>query len=167
MAFQAVGWGLASGLAYLITHAGLTRDYFSAHRTAKTSLELLAPALAVSAGIGFLFVGLGSALSLWRYSRRLHAPLSEIDGLLRRLGSGQVPAPAPPGRRQGPADEAAALLEPLRGRVEEIRRITKGIQKSVLELNYRAGSGGDLRGIAGQLDALARELGEAVGWFEG
>jgi hypothetical protein len=165
--FQAAGWALAAGLAYLIARPEIARGYFSAHQSVSSALALLLPALAVSAGAGFLVVGVGSALGVWRYSRRLREPLRQVDGLLRQLAAGQIPTPGPPARRPRPADEAAALLAPLRDHVLELQRITKALEKLVLELNYRAGSGGDLRGLAGQLDVLVRELSESVGWFEG
>jgi outer membrane biogenesis lipoprotein LolB len=56
--------------------------------------------------------------------------------------------------------------------VEELRRISREIQKASLELNYRsAGTTAvtlkDLRVLADRIDALSKELTGASGWFEG
>jgi hypothetical protein len=171
LVFQAVGWGLAAGIAYLVASPRLAKDYFSAHHTVKATWELLVPALAAGAGIGFLVVGAGSALSVWRYSRRLRAPLADVDAVLRGLAAGRVPPP-PPVPHRGTADEAAALLAPLGARLQELHRLSKGLQKATLELNYRAGGTRevtlkDLRGVAAQIDALSRDIAETLRWFEG
>ncbi len=172
LVFQALGWGCAAGLAYLILSPELAKDYFSAHRTVKATWQLVVPALAVSAGVGFLVVGIGSALSVWRYSRRLLEPLRRIDQLLRGLAEGRIPRPGPADKASGAEPEVAAVLEPLQAHVEEIRRISREIQKVSLELNYRsAGTTAvtlkDLRVLADRIDALSKELTRASGWFEG
>jgi len=171
LVFQAVVLGGAAALAYLILSPELAKDYFSAHNTVKATWQLVVPALVVSAGAGFLVVGLGSALILRSHSRRALEPLRQIDGLIRELASGRIPRPAE-AKRPGVADEAAAALEPLRARVQELQRIARDVQKISLELNYRsAGSAEvtlkDLRALAGQLDAITKDLSRASGWFEG
>jgi methyl-accepting chemotaxis protein len=171
LVFQAVGWGGAAALAYLILSPALAKDYFSAHNTVKATWQLVVPALAVSAGAGFLVVGIGSALSLRSHSRRLLEPLRQIDGVIQELASGRIPRPGE-AKRPGAAEEAAATLEPLRARVQELQRIARDMQKISLELNYRsAGSAEvtlkDLRALASQLDASTKDLVRASGWFEG
>jgi hypothetical protein len=170
--FQAIGWGCAAGLAYLILSPELAKDYFSAHRTVKATWKLVVPALAVSAGAGFLVVGAGSALSVWSHTRRILEPLRRIDGLLRGLAAGRIPRPNPATGAPGAADEVAAALEPLRARVQEVQRISRDLQKITLEFNYRsAGTEAvtlkDLRGLANRLDALSKDLAHTSGWFEG
>lgn len=172
LVFQAAGWALAAGLAYLIAAPEMARDYYSAHETVKTTWKLLVPALAIAAAAGFLFVGLGSGIAVWRYSRRLHRPLQDLDGVLRRLAAGQISAPdAVPPQSPGAASEAAALLTPLRERVLKLQQLSKDLQKTVLTLDYKA-SGAveltlkDLREIAGQLDAIAKDLDVSIRWFE-
>jgi hypothetical protein len=170
--FQAIGWACAAGLAYLILSPELAKDYFSAHRTVKATWSLVVPALAVSAGAGFLVVGAGSALSVWSHSRRLLEPLQRIDGLLRGLAEGRIPRPDPAAKAPAADAEAAATLEPLRVRVQDIRRISRDLQKISLEFNYKsAGSEAvtlkDLRGLANRLDAISKDLARASGWFEG
>ena len=172
LVFQAVGWGCAAGLAYLILSPELAKNYFSAHRTVKATWQLVVPSLAVSAGVGFLVVGIGSALSVWSYSRRLLEPLRRIDGLLRGLAEGRLPRPVPAEKNPGAEHEVATVLGPLLARVENIQRISREIQKVSLELNYRsAGTTAvtlkDLRALAEKLDALSREFARTSGWFEG
>jgi len=172
LVFQAVGWGCAAGLAYLILSPALAKDYFSAHRTVKATWQLVVPALAVSAGVGFLVVGIGSALSLQSHSRRLLEPLRRIASLLGGLSEGRIPRLDPADKTPGPEREVAAVLEPLRTRVEDIQRISRDIQKISLELNYRSAGTTevtlkDLRALADKFDALSKDLTRASGWFEG
>jgi len=172
LVFQAIGWGCAAGLAYLILSPELAKDYFSAHRTVKATWQLVVPALAVSAGVGFFVVGLGSALSVWSHSRRLLEPLRRIVALLGGLAAGRIPRPAPADATRGPEHEVAAALGPLRAHVEDIQRISREIQKVSLELNYRSAgttevTPKDLRALADRVDGLAKELTRASGWFEG
>jgi len=172
LVFQGIGWGCAAGLAYLILSPELAKDYFSAHRTVKATWQLVVPALAVSAGVGFLVVGLGSALSVWSFSRRLLEPLRRIDGLLRGLAEGRLPRPGPADKTPGAEHEVAAVLAPLRARVEDFQRISREIQKISLELNYRSAGTSevtikDLRALAEKVDALSKELARTSGWFEG
>ena len=101
LVFQGIGWGCAAGLAYLILAPELAKDYFSAHRTIKATWQLVVPALAVSAVIGFVVVGIGSALSVWSHSRRLLEPLRRIDGLLVGLAAGRIPRAGPAGKTPG------------------------------------------------------------------
>jgi hypothetical protein len=172
LVFQGLGWGCAAGLAYLVLSPELAKDYFSAHRTVKATWQLVVPALAVSAGVGFLVVGIGSALSIWSYSRRLLEPLRRIDGLLRGLAEGRIPRSGPADKTAGAEHEVAAVLEPLLAHVEEVRRISRDLQKVALELNYRSAGTTevtlkDLRALADKVDALSKELTRASGWFEG
>jgi hypothetical protein len=172
LVFQAIGWGCAAGLAYLIVSPELAKDYFSAHRTVKAAWRLIVPALAVSAGAGFVLVGAGTAWSLWSHSRRILEPLRRIDGLLRGLAAGRVPRPDPAAKSPGAEEEVAAVLEPLRARTQDLQRISRDLQKVSLDLNYRAAGTTevtlrDLRGIATQLDALTKDLARTSGWFEG
>ena len=172
LVFQGIGWGCAAGLAYLILTPELAKDYFSAHRTVKATWQLVVPALAVSAGVGFLVVGIGSALSVWSFSRRLLEPLRRIDGLLRGLAEGRLPRPGPAGKNPGAEHEVAAVLAPLRARVADFQRISREIQKISLELNYRSAGTSevtikDLRALAEKVDALSKELTRTSGWFEG
>jgi len=172
LVFQAIGWACAAGLAYLILNPELAKDYFSAHRTVKATWQLVVPALATSAGVGFLVVGIGSALSVWSHSRRLLAPLRQIDGLIRGLAEGRIPRPGPADKTPGLEHEIADILAPLRSHAEEIQRISREIQKASLELNYRSAGTTevtlkDLRALAEKVDALSRELARASGWFEG
>ena len=171
-AFQAVVWGLAAALAYLIADPELAKDYLSAHQTVKQTRRLLVPALATAAAAGLAVTIAGTALALRGFSRRLREPVAQLDGVLRSLAEGRIPAPATGPRRAGPAEEAAAVLAPLRARVKELQRVSRELQKSTLELSYRAGGTAeltlkDLRSLAGQLDASSKELAEAVRWFEG
>jgi len=172
LVFQAVGWGCAAGLAYLILSPELAKDYFSAHRTVKATWQLVVPALAVSAGVGFLVVGIGSALSVWSHSRRLLEPLRRIDGLLGGLAEGRIPRPGPADKSGGAEREFAAALDPLRAHVEDIQRISRELKKISLELNYRSAGTTevtlkDLRVLAEKFDALSQELTRTSGWFEG
>lgn len=170
--FQALGWILAAGIAYLISDVEMARDFYSAHQTVKVTWKLLVPALAVSAGIGFLVVGIGTGISIWRYSRRLSQPVRDLEGILLGLSQGQFPAvPAVPPKRPGPADAAVEILQPLRARIQQVQHLSRDVQQSVLALNYRASGAEeltlkDLRVIAGQLDALTKDLYTAVKWFE-
>jgi len=172
LVFQAVGWGCAAGLAYLILSPELAKDYFSAHRTVKATWQLVVPGLAIAAGVGFLVVGLGSALSVWSHTRRLIAPLRQLDALLGGLAEGRIPRPGPAAGVPGTEHEVALALAPLRAHVEDLQRLSREIQKVSLELNYRsAGTTGvtlkDLRALADKFDALSKELTRASDWFEG
>lgn len=172
LVFQGLGWGCAAGLAYLILAPELAKDYFSAHRTVKETWQLVVPALGISAGVGFLVVGIGSALSVWSYSRRLLEPLRQIDGLLGRLAEGRIPRPGTDGKTPDTEHAVALALDPLRAHVEEIQRIAREIQKISLELNYRsAGTTAvtlkDLSALADKFDALSKEFTRTSGWFEG
>jgi hypothetical protein len=170
LVFQAVGWGCAAGLAYLVLAPELAKDYFSAHRTVKATWQLVVPALATGAGAGFLLVGVGSALSVRSHSRRLLEPLRRLDALLRGLGAGRLPRPEP-AKGAVAEQQVAAALEPLRGRVADIQRISRELQKISLELNYRSAGTAevslkDLRALSDKFDALSKELGRASAWFE-
>lgn len=172
LVFQAVGWGGAAGLAYLILSPELAKDYFSAHRTVKATWQLLVPGLAISAGIGFLIVGVGSALSVWSHTRRLLEPLRRIDALFGGLAEGRIPRLGPADKTPGAEHEIAGVLAPLRSHAEDIQRISREIQKISLELNYRSAGTTevtlkDLRALADRFDALSKELTRASGWFEG
>jgi len=163
--FQALCWAAAAALAWLIISPGLAKDYFSAHSTVKAASRLLVPGLAIAAGVGFLVAGVGSALSVWSYSRRLLASLQPVDDLLRSLGAGTVPAAGP-----GAAGEAAAALEPLRAHVLELKQHVLELQKVSRDLNFRSSGGAevtlkDLRALAAQLDALSKALSRSAGWF--
>jgi hypothetical protein len=171
LVFQAVGWGCAAGLAYLILSPELAKDYFSAHRTVKATWQLVVPALAIAAGVGFFVVGLGSALSVWSHSRRLLEPLRRIDALLGALAGGRVPRSGPPAKDAALEHEVAATLAPLRSHIDDLQRISREIQKVSLELNYRSAGTTevtlkDLRALAGKVDGLAKELTAASAWFE-
>ena len=131
LVFQAVGWGCAAGLAYLILSPALAKDYFSAHRTVKATWQLVVPALAISAGVGFLVVGIGSALSVWSHSRRLLEPLRRIDALLGGLAAGRIPRPGPAAETPGAEHEVAVALDPLRAKVEELQRIAAGNPENI------------------------------------
>lgn len=172
LVFQGIGWAGAAGLAYLIMSPELAKDYFSAHHTVKATWQLVAPALAAAAGVGFLVVGAGSALSVWSHSRQLLEPLRQIDRLLGGLAEGRIPRPGPAGTSPSAEHEVAVALEPLRARVVDVQRISQEIQKITLELNYRsAGTAAvtlkDLRALAAKLDALSKDLTRASDWFEG
>ncbi len=172
LVFQAVGWGGAAGLAYLILSPELAKDYFSAHRTVKATWQLVVPGLAVAAGVGFLVVGVGTALSVWSHTRRLLEPLRRIGVLLGGLAAGRIPRPDPADKTPGLEHEIAGLLAPLRSHAEEIQRISRDIQKISLELNYRSAGTAeltlkDIRALADKFDALSKELTRASGWFEG
>ena len=172
LVFQAIGWGCAAGLAYLILSPSLAKDYFSAHRTVKATWQLVVPALAVSAGVGFLVVGVGSALSVWSHSRRLLEPLRRIDALLVGLAAGRMPRLAAADQPAGLEHEVATALDPLRDHVADVQRISREIQKISLEFNYRAAGTTavtlkDLRELADRLDAFSKELTRASTWFEG
>ena len=172
LVFQGIGWGCAAGLAYLILSPELAKDYFSAHRTVKATWQLVAPALAVSAGVGFLVVGIGTALSIWSYSRRLLEPVRRIDRLLQDLAGGRIPRPGPAEKPPDLEHEVAVVLAPLRSHAEDIQRISRDIQKITLELDYRSAGTTevtlkDLRALADKFDALSKDLTRAAGWFEG
>lgn len=172
LVFQALGWGCAAGLAYLILTPELAKDYFSAHRTVKATWQLVVPAIGISAGVGFFVVGVGSALSVWWYSRRLLEPLRRIDRLLSGLAEGRIPRPGPADKTRDTEFEVATVLGPLHAHVENLRRISLDIQKASLELNYRSAGTTevtlkDLRSLAGKVDALSKELTRASAWFEG
>ncbi|HWR97323.1 MAG TPA: hypothetical protein VN317_02795 [Candidatus Methanoperedens sp.] len=165
--FQALCWGGGAALAWLILSPELAKDYFSAHHTVKATSRLVVPGLAFSAGVGFLVAGVGSALSLWSYSRRLLASLRPVDEVIRALGAGRFPAP---GAGPAPVAAAATTLEPLRAHVLELQRHVGELQKVSLELNYRSAGTGevtlkDLRAIAAQLEALAKALSRSAVWF--
>jgi len=167
--FQALCWGGAAALAWLIVSPGLAKDYFSAHSTIKAASRLLVPGLAVAAGVGFLVAGAGSALSVWSYSRRLLASLHPVDDLLRSIGAGRIPV-AGPAAGPGAAGEAAAALEPLRAHVLELKQHVLELQKVSRDLNFRSSGGAevtlkDLRALAAQLDALSKALSRSAGWF--
>ena len=168
LAFQALCWGGAAVLAWLILSPELAKDYFSAHHTVRAVSNLVLPGLAVAAVAGFVVTGIGSALSLRSYSLRLQASLRPLDELIRSLGAGRIPGPgAGPGAAVA---EAAAALEPLRTHVEELQQLVRGLETVSLELNYRSAGTGevtlkDLRAIAVQLDALAKALARNAGWF--
>lgn len=170
LVFQAFCWGGAAALAWLILSPELAKDYFSAHHTVKAVSTLVVPGLAIAAVVGFVVAGIGSALSVWSYSRRLLASLRPLDDLIRSLGAGRIPTPAAgPGTRTA-AEEAAAALEPLRANVGELQRLVRDLEKVSLELNYRSAGTGevtlkDLRALAAQLDALAKALSRSAGWF--
>jgi hypothetical protein len=169
--FQALGFAGAAVLAYLMLAPELAKDYFSAHRTVKKTWQLVIPSLAVSAGAGFLLLGAGTALGLRSHSRRLLEPLRQIEGQLAALASGRIPRPRQ-AQRANAVDQVAATLAPLRLRVEELRRISRDLEKVSLELNFRAAGTGDLtrkdlRALTAQLDALTKDLSGTVGWFEG
>ncbi len=171
LVFQAIGWGCAAGIAYLILSPELAKDYFSAHRTVKATAQLVVPALAISAGIGFVVVGIGSALSVWSHSRRLLEPLRRIDALLAGLAEGRIPRAGQAEKTSGAEREAVVALEPLQAHVEDIRRISQEMQKISLELNYRSAGTAevtlkDLRALADKFDALAKDLTRASGWFK-
>lgn len=172
LVFQGIGWGCAAGLAYLILSPELAKDYFSAHHTVKATWQLVVPALATSAGVGFLVVGIGSALSVWSHSRRLLEPLRRIDELLVGLAAGRIPRPGPANKTRGAEHEFATTLAPLHDHLANIQRISREIQKISLELNYRSAGTSevtlkDLKILAGKFDALSKELTGASGWFEG
>jgi hypothetical protein len=167
LVFQALCWGGAAVLAYLILSPELAKDYFSAHHTVRAVSRLAVPGLAIAAGVGFLVAGAGTALSLRSHSRRLLASLRPVDELIRSLGAGRIPAPSGAGAAAG---EAAAALEPLRVHVQELQRLARDVQKVSLELNYRSAGTGevtlkDLRALAAQLDALAKALSRNAEWF--
>jgi hypothetical protein len=172
LVFQAIGWGCAAGLAYLILSPELAKDYFSAHRTVKATWQLVVPALAIAAGAGFFVVGLGTALSVWSHSRLLLLPLRRIDGLLGAFAHGRIPLAAS-GEGVTPVEQRFnGALEPLRERVVELQRISREMQKVSLELNYRAAGSTevtlkDLRALAERFDALAKELSHTCDRFEG
>lgn len=170
LVFQALCWGGAAALAWLILSPELAKDYFSAHHTVKAISRLVVPGLATAAGIGFVVAGIGSALSVWSYSRRLLGSLRPLDDLIRSLGSGRIPASGEGKGSRTAAEEAAVSLEPLRTHVGDLQRLVRDLEKVSLELNYRtAGTGEvtlkDLRAIAAQLDALAKALSRNAGWF--
>lgn len=172
LVFQAVGWAVAAVLAYLIVSPELAKDYFSAHRTVKDASRLVVPALAISAGVGFLLVGAGSAFSVGSHSRRLLEPLRQLDRLVRALGTGKLPAAGPDAKGSVVAGEIAAALVPLRAREQDLQRIAREIQKLSLELNYRSAGTGqvtlkDLRALSSRLDELCRDLSRSCVWFEG
>jgi len=172
LVFQAIGWGCAAGLAYLILSPELAKDYFSAHRTVKATWQLVVPGLAIAAGAGFLVVGLGTALSIWSHSRRLLHPLRRLDGLLDEFAHGRIPQATSGESATGVARRFDEALEPLRARVAEIGRISQGMKKISLELNYRAAGSTevtlkDLRALAEKFDALSKELSHTSGRFEG
>lgn len=172
LVFQAIGFGCAAGLAYLIISPELAKDYFSAHRTVKDTWRLVVPALAVAAAAGFAVVGAGTAFGLRSHSRRLLEPLRRIDALLRGLAAGRIPAAEAGANVAGVDAEVAAALEPLRSRARDLRQISRDLQKVSLELNYRSAgttevTRKDLRALATQLDALSQELTRTSGWFEG
>ena len=168
--FQALCWGGAAALAWLIISPGLAKDYFSAHSTIKAASRLLVPGLAVAAGVGFLVAGIGSALSVWSYSRRLLASLHPVDDLVRSIGGGRIPAAGPAGG-PGAAAEAATALAPLRAHVLEYQRLAQDLQKVSRDLNFRSSGSAaevtlkDLRDLAARLDALAKDLSRSAGWF--
>jgi methyl-accepting chemotaxis protein len=171
LVFQAVCWAGAAGLAYLILTPELAKDYFSAHRTVKVTWQLIVPGLAVSAGIGFLVVGVGSALSVWSHTRQLLEPLRRIGAVIGGLAEGRIPRPDPADKTADAEREIAGVLAPLRSHAEEIQRISREIQKISLELNYRSAGTAqvtlkDLKALAEKFDALSKELTRASGWFE-
>jgi hypothetical protein len=172
LAVQAAACAVAAGVAYLVAGPALARDYFSAHQTVKATWELLVPALAAGAAAGLLVGGLLGVLLVGRLSRRLRAVTGEVAGVLRAAGEGRLPAPPPEGvGRRGPAEEAAASLEPLRAHVQELRRLARELQHPVLELTYRAAGTADvpprdLRALAGALEQTSRDLAQALAWFE-
>jgi methyl-accepting chemotaxis protein len=172
LVFQAIGWGCAAGLAYLVLSPELAKDYFSAHRTVKATWQLVVPALAIAAGAGFFVVGLGTALSVWSHSRSLLRPLRRLDGLLEELSQGRIPRAASGERATGVERRFDAALETLRERIGEFQRISRDLKKVSLELNYRAAGSTevtlkDLRGLADKFDALSKELSHTCGRFEG
>jgi hypothetical protein len=162
LVFQALCWGGAATLAWLILSPELAKDYFSAHHTVRAVSRLVVPGLLVAAAVGFVVAGIGSALSLRSYSRHLLASLRPLDELIRSLGAGRIPGPG--------AEPGAAALEPLRAHVDELQRLVRDLEKVSLALNYRSAGTGevtlkDLRAIAAQLDALAKALSRNAGWF--
>lgn len=170
LVFQALCWGGAAVLAYLILSPELAKDYFSAHHTVRAVSRLAVPGLAIAAGVGFLVAGAGSALSLRSHSRSLLASLRPVDDLVRALGAGRIPGPGPGAGPHTALEEASAALEPLRAHVQELQRLARDVQKVSLELNYRSAGTGevtlkDLRALAAQLDALAKALSRNAEWF--
>ena len=166
--FQALCWGGAAALAWLILSPELAKDYFSAHHTVRAVSRLVLPGLAISAAVGFAVAGAGSALSVWSYTRRLLASLRPFDELIRSLGTGRIPGPG--AGAETAVAEVASSLEPLRAHVGELQRLVRDLEKVSLELNYRSAGTGevtlkDLRAIAAKLDALAKALSRNAGWF--
>lgn len=141
-AVVAAGTALTGGLLYFLADREFGRAFYSAHYQARSSWELLLPAVLVSSFVAMCLVaGLAVLLTLYD-SHRIGGPLYRFRANLRAIGQGNLCLVT----RLREGDELQAFTEAM-------NEMTRGLRSRMLEVHRQEDR---LRGALEQLrEALA------------
>jgi len=157
-----VGTVLTGSLLYLLADREFGRAFYSAHYQARSSWELLLPAVLASSFVAMCLVAAAAAVLTLYDSHRIGGPLYRFRANLRAVGEGDLTLVT----RLREKDELQSLTEAMND-------MTGGLRQKVLAV----GAAGDeirsaLAALQGQsredmdrLRAAEEKLGEALGAF--
>lgn len=165
-----LGTVLTGGLLYLLADKEFGRAFYSAHYQARSSWELLLPAVLAASFVSMCIVALVAVILTLYDSHRIGGPLYRFRANLMAIAQGDLTLVTH--RRQG--DELRALTEAmnemtgaLRAKVLNVAGAERGFS-AALDEACRAVESGDAVGVD-HLDRLARsrdELSSALGGFQ-
>jgi methyl-accepting chemotaxis protein len=164
---------LAAGvLIYLVADQVIGQSYYSAHRDLQRIDRNLLPSLALIVGGLSLVSGLLVLLILSLAFRRIERADAHLNGLLSRIGDGDLVRRDEAGARfLGPATQVAdESRERLRRHLEAIKPVVDDLSRAAMKLNYHAFEREDLtiqqvRDSATELTAHVRRVSDSVKWF--
>jgi methyl-accepting chemotaxis protein len=164
-----LGTVLTGGLLYLLADQEFGRAFYSAHYQARSSWELLLPAVLVSSFVAMCFVAAVAVILTLYDSHRIGGPLYRFKANLKAVGSGDLTLLT----RLREGDElqslTAAMNEMTQNLGDKVRRIKSAddeLRTLLCEARGNAESGGELRPeVVSRIEATEERLRRTLGEF--
>lgn len=152
-----LGTALTGGLLYLLADKEFGRAFYSAHYQARSSWELLLPAVLVSSFVSMCLVALLAIFLTMYDSHRIGGPLYRFKANLERLGSGDLTLVT----RLREHDELQSLTEAMNGATRALAEKVRAVLDAEAEVRAAAGGpeGAPPEALARSLDRLREALG--------
>ncbi|MBI5017004.1 MAG: methyl-accepting chemotaxis protein [Deltaproteobacteria bacterium] len=145
-----LGTGLTGGLLYLLADKEFGRAFYSAHYQARSSWELLLPAVLVASFVSMCVVALLAIFLTLYDSHRIGGPLYRFKANLERVGRGDLTLVT----RLRDGDELQSLTEAMNAMTRALADKVSGIREAEQEVHRALEAA---RGGAGDsFDALER-----------
>ncbi len=164
-----LGTALTGGILYVLANQEFGRAFYSAHYQARSSWELLLPAVLAASFVSMALVAAGAAVLTLYDSHRIGGPLYRFQANLRAIGQGDltlVTRLRKGDELQGFTDAMNEMTRSLRDRVHRARQAQEDLRVLLAEARGVVEGGGrvDLDHI-GRIEEAQERLRAVLGEF--
>ncbi len=168
-ALVVVGTALTGGILYVLANQEFGRAFYSAHYQARSSWELLLPAVLAASFVSMALVAAGAAVLTLYDSHRIGGPLYRFQANLRAIGQGDltlVTRLRKGDELQGFTEAMNEMTRNLRDRVHRAREAQEDLRALLAEARGLVEGGGrvDLEHI-GRIEEAQERLRAVLGEF--